>query len=280
MEKDYQNGLQKRMNLTQKISIITPSYNQGNFIEDAIISVMKQGYSNYEHIIIDGGSTDETLSILRKYPHLIWVSEPDEGQTDALQKALIKVSGDIIGWLNADDYYEEKTFLKVINELNVKNLDAIYANLKYVDKNKSLIKARISKSSYFLSNKFVSKFICFIPSTTFFFKREILNEKISFDKNMNFGMDKDFFANIYHNNFKIKKIEANFAFFRLHGDNKFEHRRNIKNFIIDTKEGLYIYNKYSQFKLPKNFFGYFIYVLIRFFIKCLGFIFFNLIKNN
>ncbi len=268
------------MKSSLKISIITPSFNQGNFIEDAIISVMEQDYSNYEHIIIDGGSKDETLSILRKYPHLIWISEPDEGQTDALQKALQKVSGDIIGWLNADDYYDKNIFFKVVKELNSKNIDAIYANLKYVDINRLLIRERISKSSYFLSNKFVSKFICFIPSTTFFFKREILNEKIYFDKNINFGMDKDFFANIYHNDFKIKKIETNFAFFRLHEDNKFEHKRNIKNFIIDTKEGLFIYNKYSQFKLPKNFFGYLIYALMRFFIKCLGFIFFNLIKNN
>ena len=82
------------MKSSQKISIITPSYNQGNFIEDAIVSVMKQDYSNYEHIIIDGGSTDETLSILKKYPHLIWISEPDKGQTDALQKALQKVLTD------------------------------------------------------------------------------------------------------------------------------------------------------------------------------------------
>ena len=241
---------------------------------------MKQGYSNYEHIIIDGGSTDKTLSILRKYPHLIWISEPDEGQTDALQKALQKVSGDIIGWLNADDYYDKNIFFKVVKELNFKNIDAIYANLKYVDINKFLIKERISKSSYFLSNKFVSKFICFIPSTTFFFKREILNKKIYFDKNINFGMDKDFFANIYYNNFKIKKIETNFAYFRLHENNKFEHKRNINNLINDTKEGILIYNKYSKLKLPKNFFGFITYLLIRFLIKILGFLIFNFSKKK
>ena len=268
------------MKSSLKISIITPSFNQGNFIEDAIISVMEQDYSNYEHIIIDGGSKDETLSILRKYPHLIWISEPDEGQTDALQKALQKVSGDIIGWLNADDYYDKNIFFKVVKELNLKNIDAIYANLKYVDINKLLIRERISKSSYFLSNKFVSKFICFIPSTTFFFKREILNEKIYFDKNINFGMDKDFFANIYHNDFKIKKIETNFAFFRLHENNKFEHKRNINNLINDTKEGILIYNKYSKLKLPKNFFGFITYLVVRFFIKILGFLIFNFSKKK
>jgi glycosyltransferase involved in cell wall biosynthesis len=63
-----------------KISIISPSYNQGDFIEDAILSVLNQGYPNFEHIIIDGGSKDNTLDILKKYPHLIWVSEKDKGQ--------------------------------------------------------------------------------------------------------------------------------------------------------------------------------------------------------
>ena len=173
---------------------------------------MKQGYSNYEHIIVDGGSTDETLSILRKYPHLIWISEKDKGQTDALQKALQKVSGDIIGWLNADDYYDKNIFFKVEKELNIENVDAIYANLKYVDINKLLIRERISKSSYFLSNKFVSKFICFIPSTTFFFKREILNEKIYFDKNINFGMDKDFLQIFTIIILKLKKLKQTLPF--------------------------------------------------------------------
>lgn len=71
-----------------KISILTPSYNQGKYIEENILSVMNQNYPNFEHIIIDGGSTDNTDEILRKYPHLKWVSEKDEGQSDALNKGL------------------------------------------------------------------------------------------------------------------------------------------------------------------------------------------------
>ena len=88
-----------------KISIITPSFNQGKYIEQTILSVLNQSYKNFEHIICDGGSTDGTVDVLKKYKHLIWVSEEDEGQSDALSKALSMSSGDIIGWINSDDYY-------------------------------------------------------------------------------------------------------------------------------------------------------------------------------
>ena len=79
---------------------------------------------------------------------------------------------------------------------------------------------------------------------------------------------------------KLKKIETNFAFFRLHENNKFEHKRNINNLINDTKEGILIYNKYSKLKLPKNIFGFTTYLVIRFFIKILGFLIFNFSKKK
>lgn len=90
-----------------KISIITPSFNQGKFIEETIRSVLLQGYPNLEYIIIDGGSTDETLEIIEKYSDFItyWVSEPDEGQSHAINKGLAKATGEVFNWLNSDDYY-------------------------------------------------------------------------------------------------------------------------------------------------------------------------------
>jgi len=93
-----------------KISVITVSYNQGRFIKDTIESVLGQNYPNFEHIVMDGGSTDETLDILKSYPHLIWKSEKDRGQTHALNKAFSIASGDIIAWLNSDDVYELNAF--------------------------------------------------------------------------------------------------------------------------------------------------------------------------
>ena len=95
------------------ISIVTPSYNQGKFIEDTIQSVFKQNYPNFEHIIIDNCSTDGTVEILKKYSHLKWISEPDRGQTDAMNKALEMSDGDLIVYLNADDEFYPNIFKKV-----------------------------------------------------------------------------------------------------------------------------------------------------------------------
>ncbi len=93
-----------------RFSIITPSFNSGDTLERAIQSVLVQDYKNFEHIIVDGGSTDGTLEILERYPHLRWISELDEGQVDAMNKGFTMAGGEIIGYLNADDYYLEGAF--------------------------------------------------------------------------------------------------------------------------------------------------------------------------
>lgn len=89
-----------------KISIVTPSYNQGRFIEETIRSVLLQGYPNLEYIIIDGGSTDNSIEIVKKYERWLvyWASGPDQGQSNAINKGFERASGEIYGWLNSDDY--------------------------------------------------------------------------------------------------------------------------------------------------------------------------------
>jgi hypothetical protein len=101
-----------------KFSIITISFNHAEFIEKTITSVLEQNYPNFEHIIIDGGSTDDTVSILKKYPHLNWVSEKDSGVSNALNKGFKKATGDIIGWLNSDDFYTPNAFNDVLKAIN------------------------------------------------------------------------------------------------------------------------------------------------------------------
>jgi glycosyltransferase involved in cell wall biosynthesis len=90
-----------------KLSVITPSYNQGKFIERTIRSVLDQGYPNLEYAILDGGSTDETVEIIRRYEDRLafWASEPDEGQTDAINRGIERTSGEIVAYINSDDYY-------------------------------------------------------------------------------------------------------------------------------------------------------------------------------
>ncbi|MBI1883174.1 MAG: glycosyltransferase [Chlamydiae bacterium] len=97
-----------------RISVITPSYNQGKFIEATIRSVLLQGYPHLEYIIMDGGSTDGSTEIIKKYePWLYWVSEPDGGQSRGLNNGFSKASGEIIGWINSDDFYLPEAFAHV-----------------------------------------------------------------------------------------------------------------------------------------------------------------------
>ncbi len=111
-----------------KISVIVPSFNQGRFIEETIRSIVTQGWPDLEIIIIDGGSTDETLDVIRKYESSIasWISEPDRGQADAIHKGLRKATGDIVTWFGADDLYADGIFA-ALEQAWKKNPRAIYA---------------------------------------------------------------------------------------------------------------------------------------------------------
>jgi len=100
-----------------KISIITPTLNSEEYIEQAIQSVLAQEYTNFEHIVVDGGSTDETINILKKYPHIKWISEPDKGQSDAMNKGFKMSQGEVIVYLNCDDYFLDGAFHAVIPHL-------------------------------------------------------------------------------------------------------------------------------------------------------------------
>ena len=244
--------------MLKKISIITPSFNQGEYIEDAIKSVIDQKNVLIEHIIIDGGSSDNTTEILKKYNHLKWVSEKDRGQTHALNKALELTTGDIIGWLNADDYYEKNIFEKVVNELKKKDVNFVYGNFNYVNKSKQIIRQRKVKNIFFLSKKIISKFICFVPSVTFFINKNDL-KNIKFDERMEYTMDKDFFANLINNNLNPKKINLILSNFRLHGANKFEMKNDKLSKDFRYSEGIQIFNKYTKYKIPNNIIGKFIY---------------------
>lgn len=118
-----------------KISIVTPSFNQGQYIEQTILSVLNQNYPNLEYIIIDGGSTDNTVEIIKKYEvHLkYWVSEADKGQSDAINKGLEHCTGDIFNWLNSDDYLEPGALLHVAEEYVKQPYTALCNKVNVID---------------------------------------------------------------------------------------------------------------------------------------------------
>lgn len=124
-----------------KISIVTPSYNQGDFIEETITSVLAQQYPNLEYIVIDGGSTDNTLAILKKYDKQItyWVSEPDQGQSDAINKGFAKATGTIFGWLNSDDYLLPKALFHIANANWQPDIGAVVGIGHKVSLNKTIV---------------------------------------------------------------------------------------------------------------------------------------------
>lgn len=119
-----------------KFSIITPSYNCAPFLKDCIESVLAQNYENFEHIIVDGASTDNTVEILKSYPHLKWISEPDNGEVEALNKALKMVTGDILCWLNTDDYILKGAFEEVLANIDPdRGVHVVYGRTRILDEN-------------------------------------------------------------------------------------------------------------------------------------------------
>ena len=178
-----------------KISIVTVSYNQCEFIEDNIKSVIEQNYPNVEHIIIDAGSTDGTLYILKKYDkYLNWISEPDKGQSDGLNKGFKKATGEIIGWINSDDKLTPNS-LNTVGEYFRKNEDeiAVVGNLNLIDVKSNLIRTLIG-SPYVYKDMLNNRRGVTQGST--FFKKTIF-EKIGYlDESLHFAMDFDLFLRI------------------------------------------------------------------------------------
>ena len=107
------------MSVLPLVSVVTPAFNCSGFIEETVLSVSSQDYPRIEHIVVDGGSTDGTLEILARYPELRWISEPDQGQSNAINKGVRMAQGEILGWLNADDLYLNGAITAAVSELTV-----------------------------------------------------------------------------------------------------------------------------------------------------------------
>jgi len=200
-----------------KISIVTPSYNQGKFIEETIRSVLLQGYPNLEYIIIDGGSTDNSVEIIQRYSPWLnyWVSEKDRGQSDALNKGFAISNGEICAYINSDDIFLPNAFYKLaIAYANNKHFEWFASSVLY---GKSLAENRTwyayaAKFPYFVVNQTIAQ-----PGV--FWTSNILH-KPWFDANRNINMDHKFFIEIYLKIGSPYIIPETTAFFRWHPDSK------------------------------------------------------------
>lgn len=159
-----------------KVTLITVTLNSEKYLEDSILSVMKQDYANIEHIIIDGESTDGTLAIIEKYKDHItrWVSEKDYSMYDAINKGMRMASGDIIGTLNSDDVLASSDVIsKIVTCFQSEKVDAVYGDLLYVDQDDTDKVLRKWKGGVFNKNKFRYGWMPAHP--TFYFRRQLLD---------------------------------------------------------------------------------------------------------
>ena len=173
-----------------KISIITVVLNNAECIEECIKSVLDQAYKNIEYIIVDGGSTDGTTEIIRKYESKIakWISEPDRGIYDAMNKGLRLASGDVVGILNSDDvYYDESVIQCIAKVMQNQSIDACYSDLVYVDRDDLQKIVRYWKSCNFRYELFRKGWIP--PHPTFYVKKAIYNKYGFFDTSYRFAAD-------------------------------------------------------------------------------------------
>lgn len=206
-----------------KISIVTPSLNQGLFVEEAILSVVNQGYEDYEHIIVDGGSQDNTLDILKKYSFtnkkIQWISEPDRGQSDALNKGFRMATGNIIGWLNADDRYLPGCFDVLIDFFhNNPEVDVVYGDYRFIDEKGEVIRCRKEIDFDISILKYLH--VLYIPSTATFFRRRIVDEGNFLREDFHYAMDYEFFLRLALKGYKFMHIPKYFSDFRWHRESK------------------------------------------------------------
>lgn len=172
------------------VSIVTPSFNKGQYIEETIISIRNQTYPHIQHIVTDGGSTDSTLDLLRKYSdRLTWISEPDKGQSDAINKGWRMAKGDILGWISADDTYMPWAVQTAVDFLDQNpEVGLVYGKCDFTDE-------RGHKVGEFPSRDFdLAAYVRgpnIIPTPTVFFRADILSEVGYLDTSLHMSMDYD-----------------------------------------------------------------------------------------
>ena len=229
-----------------KISIVTPSYNQGKYLERTILSVLNQNYPNLEYIIIDGGSTDNSVEIIKKYEKYLtyWVSEKDKGQSDALNKGFKIATGEIIGWQNSDDIYLPKTFSKIADLFDkYKQADIIYGDRLDINE-----KDEILGESIFTD---FSTTVCLydglqLGTQSVFWRKGVFAKVGMLDINLHFAMDHEFFLRVAKRGLKYKYFSYWFGAMRRHKEAKTEIYSGTP---LHNKEKELIDKKYGRIKL-------------------------------
>ena len=205
--------------MSQLVSIVTPSFNQAGFLESTILSVIEQDYARIEYIIVDGGSTDGSVGIIRKYEDRIssWTSEPDAGQTEAINKGFARSSGEILAYLNSDDLYRPGAISEAVEFLSHhSDLGMVYGDADYINEAGLTIgKFPAAQTDY----KRLRRGYVHIPQQSAFFRAELWEQVGPLDPTFQFAMDYDLWVRIAALR-PIRYHQRTWAAFRLHGKAK------------------------------------------------------------
>jgi glycosyltransferase involved in cell wall biosynthesis len=219
-------------------SVVTPSFNQGRFLSDCLKGVADQRSSDVhvEHIVVDACSTDETRAVLESSTDVSWTSEPDEGQTDAINKGFRRASGDWLMWLNADDFLLPQALARVRNFVaHHPRAEVIYGDCQFVDEaGRKLRNKREGRFNLMM----LILYGCYIPSTATFFRRSIVERGLFLDPLYRNCMDLEYFVRLASTGVRFEHLPEILAAFRFHDSNvsfTFAQRRKQEKLEIQRK---------------------------------------------
>lgn len=212
------------------VTIVTPCFNSAAFIEQTINSVASQTYPRVEHIVVDAGSADGTVDIIKRNEKSIslWISEPDDGQADAIRKGFFMSSGEILAWINADDVYPEDAVETAVNELLRSPVDVVYGNRGLIDSEGRRIGER--RLTPFLSHfsrqgMLYGGFGVYQPAS--FWRRDLYFDVDGVDPSFKFSMDTDLFVRFAMAGARFEFIPKELVEFRIHESSKTSNSQNV-----------------------------------------------------
>ena len=205
------------------VSIVTPCLNSQSFLEETVLSVAAQTYSNIEYIVVDGGSTDGTLDIVKRHQDGIsrWVSEEDEGQADALRKGFGMAHGEVLAWINSDDVYPRDAVAEAVRVLRESGADVVYGNRALIsERGRRIGERRLSPFLPFFSRRgmLYGGFGVYQPAA--FWTRDIYDRAQGIDPSYSFAMDTDLFTRFVMAGARFKFLRREMVEFRVHEGSK------------------------------------------------------------